>query len=136
MKLFYKLVNKQRRKLKNCVNEFSVDSKVCKSESEILTAWHRHFGTLATAANHPNFGEEYELLVASEMLDIMDICSSVPAKDSEDHVSEQQVKEALESMNKGESSRFSWCYSGAFPKWWPCSIAEYDINHQQCIPLW
>ena len=88
MKLFYKLVNKQRGKLKNCVNELSFDSKLYKSESQILTAWHRHFGTLATPANHYNFGEEYGLLVASEMLDIMDICSSVPAKNSKDHVSE------------------------------------------------
>ena len=64
--------------------------------------------TLANPANHPNFCEDYELLVASEMLDSMDICtcSSVPAKDSEDHVSEQHVKEALMSMNKGKAADF------------------------------
>ena len=44
--------------------------------------------------------------MASEILDIMDICSSVPAQDSEDHVSEQQVKEAIESVNKGKAADF------------------------------
>ena len=34
------------------------------------------------------------------MLDIMDICSSLPAQDSGDCVSEQQVWEAIESMNR------------------------------------
>ena len=38
------------------------------------------------------------------MLDIMDICSYVPAQDSEDQVSEQQVKEAIESVNKGKAA--------------------------------
>ena len=55
----------------------------------------QRFGTLAIPENHPDFDEEYRWLVASEMLDIMDICSSVQVQDSEDYVSEQQVKEAI-----------------------------------------
>ena len=81
-------------------------SKAYKFESEILTAWRRHFGALATPEHYPDFDQEYEWLVASEMLDIMDICSSVPAQNSEDHVSKQNVKEALESMNKGKTAGF------------------------------
>ena len=104
MKLFYRLVNKQRGKLKHCVNVLSVDDKVYKSVNEILTAWRRHFGALATSTDHQEFEEEYRQLVASEMLDIMDICSSLPTQDSGDCVSEQQVREAMESMNRGKAA--------------------------------
>ena len=38
------------------------------------------------------------------MLDIMDICSSLPAQESGDCVSEQQVREAVESMNRGKAA--------------------------------
>ena len=78
--------------------------KVYKSESQILTAWRWHFGILATPENYPDFDGEYEWLVASEMLDIMDIFSSVPVQNSEDHVYEQQVKEAKETMDKRKAA--------------------------------
>ena len=60
--------------------------------NEILSAWQKHFGALATPANHQDFDEEYKQQVAGEMLDIMDICSSLPAQNSEDCVSVEQVK--------------------------------------------
>ena len=88
MKLFYRLVNKQRGKFKYYVNELSLDDTVYKFESEILTAWRRHFKTLATPADHEDVDEKYRQLVASEMLDIMDISfGSLLAQDSEDYMS-------------------------------------------------
>ena len=104
MKLFFRLVNKQRGKLKYCVNELSVDGTVYKSEGEILSAWQKHFGALATPADHLDFDEEYKQQVAGEMLDIMDICNSLPAQNSEDCVSDEQVKKALKSMDKGKAA--------------------------------
>ena len=104
IKLFFRLVNKQRGKLKYCVNELSVDGTVYKSEGEILSAWQKHFGALATPADHQDFDEEYKQQVAGEMLDIMDICSSLPAQNSEECVSDEQVKKALKSMNKGKAA--------------------------------
>ena len=103
MKLFYRLVNKQRGNLRHCVNELSVDSTVYKSDSEILSAWRQHFSSLATPSDNPDFDEEYRQQVASEML-IMDICNSLPAQNPKDTVSELQVKEAIEAMNRGKSA--------------------------------
>ena len=68
--------------------------------------WRQHFGTLATPEYHPDFDKEYGRHAASEILDIMDICSSVQVKDSEDNISEQQVKEAIESMTMGKAVGF------------------------------
>ncbi|MCG7876962.1 MAG: hypothetical protein N0C90_11600, partial [Candidatus Thiodiazotropha endolucinida] len=106
MKQFYRLVNKQRGKLRYCVNELSVDGEIYKTENEILGAWRRHFGSLATPTDHEEFDEEYRQLFASEMLDIMDICSSKQGHDShpDESVSQQQVKEAMESVNRGKSA--------------------------------
>ena len=41
MKQFYLLANKQRGKLRYCVNELFVDDEVYKTESEFLNAWRR-----------------------------------------------------------------------------------------------
>ena len=43
MKTFFRLVNKQRGKLKYCINELSINGTVYKSENEILLAWKEHF---------------------------------------------------------------------------------------------
>ena len=94
----------KQHSMKYCVNELSVDGTVYKSEGEILSAWQKHFGALATPADHQDFDEEYKQQVAGEMLDIMDICSSLPAQNSEDCVSAEQVKKALKSMNKGKAA--------------------------------
>ena len=98
--------------------------------------WRRHFGTLATPEYHPDFDEEYGQLVASEILAIMDICSSVPARDSGANtcITDQKVKEAIESMTKGKAVGFQGVTVEHFL--WPCSITESDRYHQQCISLW
>ena len=104
MKTFFRLVSKQRGKLKYCVNELSVNGTVYKSENEILLAWKEHFGSLATPTDHQDFDEGYKQQVASEMLDILDICKSLPAQNPEDYVTEQQVDKALKSMNRGKAA--------------------------------
>ena len=104
MKTFFRLVNKQRGKLKYCVNELSVNGTVYKSENEILLAWKEHFGSLATPTDHQDFDEGYKQQVASEMLDILDICKSLPAQNPEDYVTEQQVDKALKSMYRGKAA--------------------------------
>ena len=58
MKLFYRLVNKQRGKLKHCVNELSVVDTVYKSENEILTAWRQNFEAIATPVDYQDFDKE------------------------------------------------------------------------------
>lgn len=55
MKLFRKLINKQRGKQKFCVNERSVNDTAFKSNTEIVTGWREHFETLATPSENNNF---------------------------------------------------------------------------------
>ena len=42
--------------------------------------------------------------MASEKLDIMDTCKSLPAQNPEDYVTEQQIDKALKSMNRGKAA--------------------------------
>ncbi len=43
MAFFHKLINKQRGKLKNCINELHVDDHIHKSPQAIIEGWHRPF---------------------------------------------------------------------------------------------
>ena len=105
---FYKLVDKQRGKLKHCVNELSVNGHTYKSESEILHAWREHFGGLAIPTEHKNFDEKHRCQVAAEMLEIMAICSPPLDKKKTLKISltERQVKEAIEGINRGKAADF------------------------------
>ena len=62
----------------------------------------RSIGSLPTVMTLNN--EEYRQLVANEMLDTKDICKSLLVEDFDDSVSEEQVKEAMGSMNRGKSA--------------------------------
>ena len=97
---------KQRGKLKVCVNKLLVNGKIYKSDNEILGAWREHFEVLATPVDHKDFDDKYRQQVESEVSEIMDMCSSSSAHTSPNSVSMQQVKEAIESINRGKAADF------------------------------
>ncbi|MEW8547953.1 MAG: reverse transcriptase family protein, partial [Candidatus Thiodiazotropha sp.] len=100
--LFHKLVNKHRGKLGACVNELHVDGSTFKTETDILEGWRQHFGNLASASTNPLFDQKYEKLVDQELLEIIDICER--SKGVYDQVTEQEIVEALSTMNKGKAA--------------------------------
>ena len=103
-KLFYKLIDKQRGKLSACVNELTVNGKSHKSNEEILEAWREHFEVLATPTLHEDFDEKYRQQVDSELREIIDMCN--PSVCAPDSVSKQQVKEAIDAINRGKAADF------------------------------
>ena len=98
--MFHKLINKQRGKLVNCVNELHVGDKTLRTEGEILSGWHQHFRQLATPKDSPLYDSEYKRLVELEFNEIVDICQSnndfIP-------VTGEEVMKAIKSLNTGKS---------------------------------
>ena len=64
-KLFCKLVDKQRGKLKVCVNELLVNGKIYKSVNEILGAWREHFEVTVVSYSSGSQGLWWEIQAAS-----------------------------------------------------------------------
>ena len=102
--MFYKLINRQRGKLKFCVNELHVGTRVYDSNSGILAGWHEHFKDLATPADNPSFDEEYRKLVEMELSEIRDLCDE--SSTLTNRITTGQVRKAISSLNKGKAADF------------------------------
>ena len=104
-KLFYKLIDKQRGKLKFCVNELSVGEVTYNSASGVLTGWKEHFSKLATPDNNLKTDVSYQQLIGIEMPEIIDICNHIAGSSSTAQtITVQQVKRAVESLNRGKAA--------------------------------
>ena len=71
--LFHKLINKQRGRLSNCIDEFHVGDSVYKTDSGILNGWFEHFRALV-ANEDSACTQNYHKLVQQEFPQIKDIC--------------------------------------------------------------
>ena len=100
-KLFYKLINRQRGKLSNCVNELHVGGETFKTDSEILFGWQQHFSQLATPKDSPMYDSEYKKLVDLEFNEIIDICKS---ENTFTPVTCEETLRAIKSLNTGKSA--------------------------------
>ncbi|MCG7879544.1 MAG: reverse transcriptase family protein [Candidatus Thiodiazotropha taylori] len=99
-KLFYKLINRQRGKLSNCINELHVGNDIFQTENEILNGWHQHFKRLATPQHCSNFDSEYQKLVQLEFNQIADICEQ---ERDFTPITPEEVTTAIKSLNTGKS---------------------------------
>ena len=63
----------------------------------------KNFAALATPTNSTDFDEKYRDQVHSEIHEIMDICISCSERDESEYITEQQVKKAISSLNKGKA---------------------------------
>ena len=68
-----------------------------------MRGWFEHFESLATPSEKPDFDENYRRLVDLEVSEIMDMCSRLN-KSSTELVTKQQVKEAINSLNRGKAA--------------------------------
>ena len=102
-KLFHKLVNKQRGRLKHCVNELHVGGKVYDSSTGILDGWRDHFGSLAVPDTTCGFDEDYREMVDLEIREIMDMCCDARS-DGHERITVQQVKQAVSALNRGKAA--------------------------------
>ena len=102
-KLFHKLVNKQRGRLKHCVNELHVGGKVYDSSTSILDGWRDHFGSLAVPDATCSFDEDYREMVDLEIRETMDMCRDARS-DGHERITVQQVKQAVSALNRGKAA--------------------------------
>ena len=92
-RLFHKLINKQRGKLRYCVNEVTVNGSTCKTDTELLQGWRQHFASLATPTDSADFDKKYRHQVYDEIAEIMDICSKYTGSEESESITMQEVKE-------------------------------------------
>lgn len=59
-KMFYKLINNQRKTMNPQLQSLVVNGKECATSEEIRNGWAEHFQILATPQENPNFDEEYK----------------------------------------------------------------------------
>ena len=84
------------------MNELHVGESTYRSDYEILGSWRKHFGELATQSSNPLFDEKYKILVERELLEIIDLHES--SSDQYDAETEQELADALCSLNKGKAA--------------------------------
>ncbi|MCG8032572.1 MAG: reverse transcriptase family protein, partial [Candidatus Thiodiazotropha taylori] len=101
MALFHKLINRQRGKLSNCINELHVNDRVYKTDADILNGWRQHFEQLASPCFDDRFDKDYEKLVALELNEIIDLCDRDPLE--YEWITQKEVSSAIKSLNKGKS---------------------------------
>lgn len=102
MNLFYKLIDKQRGKLKSCINELNVDGTVHNTDADILEGFREHFQNLATSKDSDMFDKNYNTIVNQELNEIIDICER--QEQSHIRVTEDDVTKAISKLNKGKSA--------------------------------
>ncbi|MES9969373.1 MAG: hypothetical protein ABW092_05020, partial [Candidatus Thiodiazotropha sp.] len=99
------MIDKQRGKLKFCVNELSVGETTYSSTSGVLLGWKEHFSKLATPDSTLKADASYQQLIKTEMPEILDVCTHVASSSSTPEViTVQQVKKAIESLNRGKAA--------------------------------
>ena len=104
--LFHRIINKQRGKLKGCINELHVGDQVFESEDDISSSWRQHFEKLATPALGRKFDQDHEKLVNLELNEIAGLCNS--SDNIIQSITEDEVLAAVKSLNKGKAQdRFS-----------------------------
>ena len=98
-KLFHTLVNKQRGRGKNFIENLYVGEDCYSGSDDILTVFKRHFESLAEETINPKYVEKYHIDVYVEYSAIKNI---VKNKDVEPVIL-SEIKKALQQLNIGKS---------------------------------
>ncbi|WAR06081.1 POLR-like protein [Mya arenaria] len=97
-KLFYKLVNSQKRK-HNVLEKLNVNGKELESQENIISGFHEHFSALADLTNSDEYDSDYHQQVINEVSLMDDIVLDTEVEP----VTEPELDEAINSINTGKA---------------------------------
>ena len=97
-KLFYRLVNKQRKSLTMHIDDLNVDG-ICFSQDNILEGFKQHFGKLAEPSSGHNYSQDYNNVVSHEVHCIHSLVEQIPAPP----VTDEELSKAIKAINTGKS---------------------------------
>ena len=100
-KMFYKLVQNQRKAANKQLNTLVVDDKICQSPEEIRDGWAKHFQKLATPQENPNFDNDYKEMVDQDIEIIEMLCQE--ENSPMDPVTVAEVTSALKRLNNNKA---------------------------------
>ena len=98
--LFHKLINKQRGRLSNCIDELHVGDSVYKTDSGILNGWFEHFRALV--ASEDCITQNYHKLVQQEFPEIKDVCKW--DLENFDPITRDELEKAVSKLNHGKAA--------------------------------
>lgn len=101
-KMFYKLINNQRKTMNPQLQSLVVNGKECATPEEIRNGWAEHFQILATPQENPNFDEEYKLMVDLDVEVIELLCREEESPISP--VAQVEVTSALKKLNNNKAA--------------------------------
>ena len=100
-KMFYKLVQNQRKAANKQLNTLVVDDKICQSPEEIRDGWAKHFQKLATPQENPNFDNDYKEMADQDIEIIEMLCQE--ENSPMDPVTVAEVTSALKRLNNNKA---------------------------------
>ena len=87
------------------MNELSVGEAKYSSALGVLTGWKEHFSKLATPDNNLKIDVSYQQLIATEMSEIIDVCTHIAGSSSAaETVTFQRVKKMIQSLNREKAA--------------------------------
>ena len=89
-----------------------MNGSTCKTDTEILQGWRQHFASLSTPTDSADFDKKYRQQVHSEIAEIMDICSKYTGSEESQSITMQEVKEAIQTLNKGKAPDYHGVQAG------------------------
>jgi hypothetical protein len=101
-KLFYKLIQKQRKSNSSSTNELFVDGVLYNTDDTITTGWRSHFEKLATPKSENRFEEWYKNQTELDTLLIEDTFINAQTQEPL-HFDYTEVGKAIDGLNNGKA---------------------------------
>jgi hypothetical protein len=76
-KTFHMLINKQRRSLRDCIQDLHIDNKTMSGKENILQGFNNHFANLAVPSYDQSYNYQYSTNIELETDNIIELVKSV-----------------------------------------------------------
>lgn len=100
-KLFYKLINNQRRGKTAKLKQLTVNGNVLENTDEIANGWATYFEHLSKRLESSRFDEKYKLFVEADIEEIRKLC--LADKQSDELISIENLSEIIGQLKPGKS---------------------------------
>jgi hypothetical protein len=102
VKLFHKLIRKQRQTTTSRITELCVNEAILTTPEEICEGFGTHFAGLAEPQDRPAFNSEYKQQVEFDSLVIRELCSTHPSKIRPASI--EEIKAAIMKLNSNKAA--------------------------------
>jgi hypothetical protein len=102
MEMFHKLIQRNRKKGNECIQDLNVNSITYSGQNEVIQGFKEHFSKLATLEKKQFHGNKYHQLVEKEIVYINEMTKNQPIQP----ITEKELKDAINSINRRKSEDY------------------------------